>query len=128
MATLLLTGDINLMKVTDPAVPFGRVEAELQKADAVFGNLECLLYERPAGHSTSNEGFFADPEIAGAALKRAGIDHRPTLGIGPVQDSRHSTIGGVVKRPLVRPRADRRRADPAGRAAGTRPRQRVPLR
>jgi poly-gamma-glutamate capsule biosynthesis protein CapA/YwtB (metallophosphatase superfamily) len=73
MATLLLTGDINLIKVTDPAVPFGRIEAELKKADAVFGNLECLLYERPSGHSTSNEGFFADPDIAGAALKRAGI-------------------------------------------------------
>ena len=73
MATLILTGDINLMKVADAAIPFGRVEAELKKADAIFGNLECLLCARPANHSTSNEGFFADPEIAGAALKRAGI-------------------------------------------------------
>src|SRR3954453_6114640 len=73
MATLLLTGDINLMKVADAAIPFGRVEAELKKADAVFGNLECLLCERPAGHSHSNEGFYADPQIAGDALKRAAI-------------------------------------------------------
>src|SRR5437016_379105 len=73
MTMLILTGDVNLMKVTDAAVPFARVADELHKADVVFSNLECLLYTRPSGHSVSNEGFFADPRIGGEALKRSGI-------------------------------------------------------
>src|SRR5262245_57000471 len=73
MAKLILTGDVNLMKVADPTVPFARVAEELHKADVVFSNLECCLYARPADHSHSNEGFFADPAVGGAALKRAGI-------------------------------------------------------
>src|SRR5258708_11093792 len=38
----------------------------------VFSNLECCLYEPPAGHSVRNEGFFADPK-SGNALTLAGI-------------------------------------------------------
>ena len=34
--TLLLTGDINLMNVTDPDVPFRKVIKEFQAADAVL--------------------------------------------------------------------------------------------
>src|ERR1700710_2705751 len=73
MTMLMLTGDVNLMKVTDAAVPFGLVADELRKADVIFSNLECLLCTPPSGHSISNEGFFADPLIGGEALKRAGI-------------------------------------------------------
>jgi poly-gamma-glutamate capsule biosynthesis protein CapA/YwtB (metallophosphatase superfamily) len=73
MAVLMLTGDVNLMKVADAAVPFGRVADELHKADLIFSNLECLLCALPSGHSVSNEGFFADPVVGGEALKRAGI-------------------------------------------------------
>ena len=73
MAMLILTGDVNLMNVTDAAVPFGRVAEELRRADVVFGNLECCLYATPPGHSVSNEGFFADPAVGGEALRRAGI-------------------------------------------------------
>src|SRR5262252_2223807 len=69
---MILTGDVNLMNVADPEVPFARVGAELRKADMVFGNLECCLAE-PAGHSVGNEGFFADPVVGGAALKHGGI-------------------------------------------------------
>src|SRR5262249_13644400 len=72
MTQLILTGDINLMKVTDGAVPFARVGDELRKADLVFGNLECCLYASP-NHSLSNEGFIADPVVGGEALKNAGI-------------------------------------------------------
>ena len=72
MTQLILTGDINLMKVTDATVPFARVADELRKADLVFGNLECCLYASP-NHSLSNEGFIADPVVGGEALKRAGI-------------------------------------------------------
>jgi len=71
--TMLLTGDVNLMKVDDPAVPFRLVGEELRRADAVFGNLECCLALPAAGHSLGNEGFFADPQIGGEALRLAGI-------------------------------------------------------
>jgi poly-gamma-glutamate synthesis protein (capsule biosynthesis protein) len=69
--TLTLTGDVNLMKVDDPTVPFRRVADEIRASDVVFGNLECCLY-RPAAHSLENEGFHADP-TAGEALRLAGF-------------------------------------------------------
>ena len=69
---MILTGDVNLMNVTDPKAPFARVIDELQQADMVFSNLECCLVDTPAGHSVSNEGFFADPTVGGEALKLAG--------------------------------------------------------
>jgi len=70
---MILTGDVNLMNVSDPKTPFARVIDELRNADVVFSNLECCLVEPPSGHSASNEGFFADPEVGGEALKLAGI-------------------------------------------------------
>ena len=72
-ATMILTGDVNLMSVDDPAVPFARVGGELCAADVVFSNLECCLVAPPSGHSVSNEGFFADPAVGGEALRRGGI-------------------------------------------------------
>ena len=73
MARLILTGDVNLMNVADPATPFRRVAAEFQSADMVFSNLECCLYNPPRAHSFHNEGFFADPDIGAAALLGGGI-------------------------------------------------------
>ena len=73
MPTLLLTGDVNLMNVDDPSVPFGRMREKFAAADLVFSNLECCLYQPPRNHSFHNEGFFADPAIGGAALQHAGI-------------------------------------------------------
>ncbi len=70
-AKMILTGDVNLMNVTDPSIPFARVADEFRGADVVFSNLECCLVI-PSGHSVSNEGFFADPR-AGEALRAAGI-------------------------------------------------------
>ena len=70
---MILTGDVNLMNVTDPKAPFALVSDELRRADVVFSNLECCLVDTPAGHSASNEGFFADPTVGGEALKLAGI-------------------------------------------------------
>ena len=69
---LILTGDVNLMKVTDPAVPFRHVAAELRSADVVFSNLECCLH-LPARQSHATEGFFADPQVGGEALRLSGI-------------------------------------------------------
>ncbi|HEY1934081.1 MAG TPA: CapA family protein [Acetobacteraceae bacterium] len=73
MPTLILTGDVNLMNVDDPTVPFARVRDTFAAADLVFSNLECCLYQPPQSHSFHNEGFFADPAIGGEALRRAGI-------------------------------------------------------
>jgi poly-gamma-glutamate capsule biosynthesis protein CapA/YwtB (metallophosphatase superfamily) len=61
------------MNVDDPAVPFARVGEAFAEADAIFGNLECLLYHPPEGHSVEQEGFFADPAIGGEALRLAGF-------------------------------------------------------
>jgi poly-gamma-glutamate capsule biosynthesis protein CapA/YwtB (metallophosphatase superfamily) len=72
-AALILTGDVNLMNLADPAVPFARVGKVFTEADAIFGNLECLLYHPPDGHSVEQEGFFADPAIGGEALRLAGF-------------------------------------------------------
>jgi Bacterial capsule synthesis protein PGA_cap len=74
MATkMILTGDVNLMNVTDPAVPFSLVAEEFREADIVFSNLECCLYQPRSLHSVEHEGFFADPVIAGESLQTAGI-------------------------------------------------------
>jgi poly-gamma-glutamate synthesis protein (capsule biosynthesis protein) len=73
MATLLLTGDVNLMNVDVPVVPFARMRDLFGAADLVFANLECSLYQPPQAHSFHNEGFFADPAIGGEALRLAGI-------------------------------------------------------
>jgi len=74
MSLMILTGDVNLMNVTDASVPFARVADELRRADMVFSNLECLLCGPSSGHSViGNEGFFADPAVACKALKLAGI-------------------------------------------------------
>jgi poly-gamma-glutamate synthesis protein (capsule biosynthesis protein) len=70
---MILTGDINLMRVGNPAVPFARVRDEFRTADIVFGNLECCLYDPPSGHAVEREGFFASPAAGGAALRHAGI-------------------------------------------------------
>jgi poly-gamma-glutamate capsule biosynthesis protein CapA/YwtB (metallophosphatase superfamily) len=74
MSLLILTGDVNLMNVTDASVPFTRVTDELRCADVIFSNLECLLCAPSSGHSVmGNEGFFADPAIGCETLRLAGI-------------------------------------------------------
>jgi poly-gamma-glutamate synthesis protein (capsule biosynthesis protein) len=69
---LILTGDINLLGVTDPTVPFAQVRDRLQAADVVFANLECCLYEPDGERSPEDEGFYAVLK-AGEALSLAGI-------------------------------------------------------
>jgi poly-gamma-glutamate synthesis protein (capsule biosynthesis protein) len=69
--TLMLTGDVNLMNVTDPRVPFARVADTLRRADVLFGNLECCFHEPPDGHPLEREGFYAT-RAAAEALVAAG--------------------------------------------------------
>ena len=92
MARLILTGDINLMNVSDPAVPFRRVGAELRAASLVFSNLECCLHTPASGQSFHTEGFFADPAIGVAALRKAGVAaaglaNNVNYGEGPILSS-----------------------------------------
>ena len=82
---VLLTGDVNLMNVTDPAVPFARVAAEFKSADLVLSNLECCFYEPDAAHALDREGFFAPPASA-QALKIAGI-----AGVGIANNVNYGT-------------------------------------
>jgi poly-gamma-glutamate synthesis protein (capsule biosynthesis protein) len=70
---VILVGDVNLMNVADPTIPFALVGDEFRAADIVFGNLECCLYKPSGGHSVENEGFFADPDVAGEALLSGGF-------------------------------------------------------
>src|SRR5213593_1071607 len=64
----MLTGDVNLMNVTDPQVPFARVKNTLRQADVLFGNLECCFYEPAGMHSTEREGFYASRASAEALV------------------------------------------------------------
>jgi poly-gamma-glutamate capsule biosynthesis protein CapA/YwtB (metallophosphatase superfamily) len=70
--TLMLTGDVNLMNVTDPRVPFARIRDTLRQADVLFGNLECCFYEPADGHSVDREGFHA-PLVSARALVDGGF-------------------------------------------------------
>jgi len=72
--SMILTGDVNLMNVTDPDVPFKRVVKEFHSTDVVLSNFECCLYDPPGEHSVdTSEGFYAHPGPGGEALKRAGV-------------------------------------------------------
>lgn len=102
MARLILTGDINLMSVTDPLVPFRQVATTLRAADLVFSNLECCLYTPARAQSFHNEGFYADPAIATAALRHAGIAaaglaNNVNYGEGPILASiGHLDAAGIA--------------------------------
>jgi poly-gamma-glutamate synthesis protein (capsule biosynthesis protein) len=69
---LILTGDINLLGVTDPVIPFVHVADRLQAADVVFANLECCFFEPQLERSREAEGFYA-PLQAAEALVVAGV-------------------------------------------------------
>jgi len=69
--TMMLTGDVNLMNVTDPRVPFALIGDTLRRADVLFGNLECCFYEPASGHSVEREGFYA-PLASAQALVIGG--------------------------------------------------------
>jgi poly-gamma-glutamate capsule biosynthesis protein CapA/YwtB (metallophosphatase superfamily) len=73
MGAMILTGDVNLMNVDDPTVPFARVRDDFHAADIVFSNLECCLYDPPSGHAMEHEGFFASATVGGEALRLSGI-------------------------------------------------------
>ena len=73
-ARMILTGDVNLMNVDDPAVPFARVRDTVRAAPtwcSATWNAACI--NRRPRSPFHNEGFFADPVSGGDALHQAGI-------------------------------------------------------
>lgn len=69
---VILTGDINLLGVQDPKVPFAQVGPTLRDANLVISNFECCLYEPELERSVHDEGFYASL-AAGEALIEGGI-------------------------------------------------------
>ena len=73
-----LLGDINLLGVDDPTVPFNKIAPVLKAADAVFANLECCLFdpaekrEMMRDDQSGVDGIYAPP-VSGAALTHAGV-------------------------------------------------------
>jgi len=76
--TVMMAGDINLLGVDDPAVPFRRIKPVLAAADVVLANLECCLYDPPEPREMMDdaisgyEGFYA-ARASGEALRLAGF-------------------------------------------------------
>jgi poly-gamma-glutamate capsule biosynthesis protein CapA/YwtB (metallophosphatase superfamily) len=94
-AKMILTGDVNLMNVTDAAVPFSLVADEFRTADIVFSNLECCLYRPPGGRAIEHEGFYADPVAGGAALSSTGVH---VLGLANNVNYGEAAILGSIAR------------------------------
>ena len=73
-----LLGDINLLGVDNPSVPFNKVAPALKSADAVFANLECCLFDPAAKRTMMRDdesgvdGLYVPP-TNGKALKLAGV-------------------------------------------------------
>src|SRR5437764_1126818 len=86
---LMLTGDVNLMNVTDAQVPFARIKDTLRRADVLFGNLECCFYEPVDGHSLEHEGFPAPLAPAGALVgggfRAVGTANHVNYGGAPIR-------------------------------------------
>src|SRR2546425_10667784 len=93
---LMLTGDVNLMNVTDPQVPFARVKDTLRQADVLFGNLECCFYEPATGHPVELEGFYAPLASAQALVIGGGYTPRHA-------HHTHHRRGGGSGAPLAHP-------------------------
>src|SRR5262245_56642086 len=97
--TLMLTGDVNLMNVTDPEVPFAPIADTLRRADVLFGNLECCFYEPAAGHPVEHEGFCASlasgQALAIAGFSALGTANNVTYGDAAIRSSlaRLDTLG-----------------------------------
>ncbi len=89
----MLTGDVNLVNVADPGVPFARVQDTLRHADVLFGNLECCFYEPPASHPVEREGFYA---------RLASAEALVTAGFGAVGTANNVNYGEEAIRSSLR--------------------------
>jgi len=95
--TMMLTGDVNLMNVTDPEVPFALIGNTLRRADVLYGNLECCFYEPPSGHSVEREGFYA-PLASAQALVIGGYH-----AVGVANNVNYGEAAIRASPPTIRP-------------------------
>ena len=112
MPRMILTGDVNLMNVDDPAVPFARVRDELRAADIVFSNLECCLYEPPSGHAVGERGllrFTADRWRGTASCRYRRGRHRQQRELWRCRDHRLDRPARRARYSAHRRRRKRRR-------------------
>lgn len=94
MAKMILTGDINLMGIRDAESPLAYLAPAFRKADYVYSNLECCLFDPPLdseGRATQ-KGYFVSAEMGGEALRLAavrgvGMANNVTLGRDPILGS-----------------------------------------
>ncbi len=116
---LMLTGDVNLMNVTDPEVPFARIVDTLRRADVLFGNLECCFYEPADGHSLEHEGFHAAPAsaraLAVAGYRAVGAANNVNYGAEAIRSSLRQLASLGI--PCTGAGVDRRAARAAALAA-----------
>jgi poly-gamma-glutamate capsule biosynthesis protein CapA/YwtB (metallophosphatase superfamily) len=68
---ITLAGDVNLMGVGDPEVPFAELAGVFHAADLCYANLECCLFD--ATPETAADGYFVSVGVGSAALKASGI-------------------------------------------------------
>ena len=96
---IVLTGDINLTGVSNPAVPLRGLAEEFRSADVVYSNLECCLRDPPRSGSADSEspnaGFYAAAQPAGEALKLGGIQ---AVGIANNVNYGERTIAASIAR------------------------------
>lgn len=69
--SLHLLGDINLKGIVDPSRVFEGLGPQLAKADMVFANLECCLFD-DAERAAEKRGFYV-PTRAAALLRAGGV-------------------------------------------------------
>lgn len=69
--SLYLLGDINLKGIADPSRVFEVLGPQLAKADMVFANIECCLFDG-AAHAAEQRGFYV-PTRAAALLRAGGV-------------------------------------------------------
>ena len=147
--TLVLTGDIHLGHVADPAEPFALVRDVLGGADVVFGNLEGCLYDpsvtvdyKPGWHHVGPEpapalqhGGFPRPRVrqqrelrrrgyhgdGGAAGRDGHCPHRRGARQGSRPRARHRR---ARRRPVRLPAIQVRVLAPRPRGLGRQPRSR----
>lgn len=66
---IYLTGDINLLNVTDASKPFKQLKLILEPADLIFSNLECCFFDTgQLGTIKGREGFFVPTRLVDALV------------------------------------------------------------
>jgi hypothetical protein len=83
-------------------VTFALVRDEFHATDIVVCNLECCLYRPPGGHVDEHQGFFADPRVAGKAVRSVAIEAAIMASIAQLDEVGVAHTGAGANRTLAR--------------------------